>query len=176
MARIRQRGAVAELSQAGMPPAGAKLEISGDVRQGAGMSSSAALEVALTAIIALSDEPAPPALEFARICSRIEANWVGAQTGLLDQLTSLLGQKDQTLFIDFRTLCRGADPRGARRPQDRGRRLRQSRALASSGYNQRRQECDEVCTRLGVTTLRDAQRERVASLPQGNCQMLWIGV
>ena len=100
--RGRGRGAAARRRVA---CAGARLQICGDVPRGAGLSSSAALEVALTlALIALADAPEPDRIELAKLCSRIENEWVGAQTGLLDQLASLLGEEDRALRIDFRSL------------------------------------------------------------------------
>src|SRR5579871_4690447 len=72
------RGACAELAAAGVPLRGARLEIAGDVPRGAGLSSSAALEVALVlALIALGGGPEPPRLDLAVLCSRIENEWVG---------------------------------------------------------------------------------------------------
>jgi galactokinase len=99
------RGAVGELTSAGAELVGARLEISGSVPRGSGLSSSAALEVALClALLAVSDAPVPDRLELARICSRIENEWVGARTGLLDQIASLCGERDRALRIDFRSL------------------------------------------------------------------------
>jgi len=86
------RGAAGELAQAGASLSGASLSISGTVPRGAGLSSSAALEVALVlALLAVTGAPEPDRLELARLCSRIENDWVGAQTGLLDQIASLFG-------------------------------------------------------------------------------------
>ncbi len=86
------RGAAGELDRAGARLRGAELEITGTVPRGAGLSSSAALEVALVlALLAVSGEAEPDRLELARMCSRIENDWVGAQTGLLDQISSLFG-------------------------------------------------------------------------------------
>ena len=74
----------------------------GDVPRGAGLSSSAALEVAVClALIGLSDAPSPDRLALARLCSRVENEWVGARTGLLDQLASLYGERDRAVRIDF---------------------------------------------------------------------------
>ncbi len=99
------RGAAGELERAGVSLVGAELEISGTVPRGAGLSSSAALEVALVlALLWVSDVPEPDRIELARLCSRIENDWVGARTGLLDQIASLCGEADRALQIDFRTL------------------------------------------------------------------------
>ena len=160
------RGAVGELQRAGVDVRGARLHISGGVPQGGGLSSSAALEVALTlALIALGDGPEPDRIELAKICSRIENDWVGAQTGLLDQLASLFGEPDKALRIDFRTLSVEPVPLELGDYQlvtlDSG----ETHSLATSGYNKRREECAEACALLGIDSLRDATAEMAAVLP-----------
>src|SRR4051812_27759220 len=101
------RGTVAELTRAGYTLKPARLEIEGDLPQGSGLSSSAALEAALClALLALAGEPEPDdRRELAKLCSRVENDWVGAQTGLLDHLASLLGAPGCALRIDFATLA-----------------------------------------------------------------------
>jgi galactokinase len=169
------RGAVAELGGAGVPVMAARLEIGGTVPRGAGLSSSAALEVALvlalialsdpSALIALSDASAPDRIELARLCSRVENDWVGARTGLLDQLASLCGRRDRALRIDFRSL--EVEPvalelDGFRLVTlDSG----EHHVHAGSGYNRRRAECAEACERLGVASLRDATLAAADDLP-----------
>jgi len=160
------RGAVAELSRSGVSLTGARLEIQGTVPRGAGLSSSAALEVALTlALIAVADEREPDRIELAKLCSRIENDWVGAQTGLLDQIASLCGEQDHALRIDFRSLQ--VEPVALELGDsklvtlDSG----EHHSNAASGYNQRRAECAEACQRLGIQTLRDATLEMADGLP-----------
>jgi galactokinase len=160
------RGAVGELAAAGVPLRGARLAISGDLPRGAGLSSSAALEVSLAlALIALAGAPAPDRLELAKLCSRIENDWVGARTGLLDQIASLFGEPHRALRIDFRSLevSPVALELGGLRlvTLDSGER----HAHASSGYNRRREECAQACELLGVATLRDATLDAAARLP-----------
>jgi galactokinase len=82
------RGAVAELTAAGHALRPCRLTIESDLARGVGLSSSAALEAALClALLAVAgeDEPADRR-ELAKLCSRVENDWVGAHTGLLDQL------------------------------------------------------------------------------------------
>jgi len=160
------RGAAAELERAGVALRGARLEISGDVPRGGGLSSSAALEVALAlALIALADAEQPDPTELAKICSKVENEWVGARTGLLDQLASLYGETDKALRIDFRSL--DVQPvaleLGGYRlvTLDSGER----HANAASGYNERRAECARACEQLGVSSLRDATLEMADRLP-----------
>jgi galactokinase len=167
-------GAVAELSRAGYPLVGASLEFGGDVPAGGGLSSSAALEVALClALVELGADTRPGAprdpldrTELARLCARVENEWVGARTGMLDQLASLYGATDTALCIDFRTLA--IEPVPLRLGQwklvvlDSGER----HSLVSSGYNERRAECARACELLGVPSLRDADLLAAEGLPE----------
>jgi len=160
------RGAVAELQRAGVALPGVRIEISGTVPQGGGLSSSAALEVALTlALVAISGEEGPGRVELARLCSRIENDWAGAETGLLDQLASLFGQPEQAMKIDFRTLVLTPVPLRLGRHTlvtlDSG----EQHANAGSGYNERRAECASACEQLGIESLRDATLEMAGTLP-----------
>ena len=107
-----------------------------------------------------SASPAPSfdRRELARLCSRVENEWLGAHTGLLDQLASLYGEADTALRIDFSNLDIQPVPLvladGWRLVTlDSG----DPRALAASGYNERRAECARACELLGVESLREAQ-------------------
>ena len=161
------RGAAGELDRAGARLRGAELEISGTVPRGAGLSSSAALEVALVlAMLAVSGEAEPDRIELAKLCSRIENDWVGAQTGLLDQIASLCGRVACALRIDFRSL----DVRLVSLELgdfslvtvDSG----EKHVHAGSGYNERRTECARACSELGISSLRDATLAMAESLPE----------
>jgi galactokinase len=160
------RGTVAELTRAGVPVPGARLQITGNVPRGAGLSSSAAFEIALAmALIAVSDVPGPGRTELAQLCSRVENEWVGARTGLLDQLASLYGEPGHALRIDFRWL----DVRPVELRLD-GHRLvtldsGQHHANAASGYNQRRAECARACELLALDSLREASAPMARELP-----------
>jgi len=177
------RGAVAELGDAGVAPPGASLLIGGDLPRGAGLSSSAALEVALClALLALAGERvealgANPCatgerqrrerrLEIARLCARVENEWVGAQTGLLDQLASLFAQRDSALRIDFQTLDMELVPLRLHDWRlvvlDSGER----HVHAGGGYNDRRAECARACELLGVRLLSEALPEALPALPE----------
>ena len=160
------RGVAAELSRAGYSPPGARLEIGGDLEQGAGLSSSAALEVALCLALADLGSSAPlDRIALARLCARVENDWAGAQTGMLAQLAALDGAPDTAVCIDFRTLQIEEVPlrlEGWRFVLvDSGER----HANASSGYNERRAECARACELMGIDSLRDASAEAVARLP-----------
>ena len=162
------RGMVAELSLAGYALRPCRLTITGDLDQGHGLSSSAALESALSlALLAVAgeDEPADRR-ELAKLCSRVENDWVGAETGLLDQLASLCGEPDAAVRIDFASLEIAPVPLelGDWRlvTLDSG----AAHAHADSGYNDRRRECRAACERLGIETLREATTDDLDRLPE----------
>ncbi|HEX6026832.1 MAG TPA: galactokinase family protein [Solirubrobacter sp.] len=147
------RGMVAELRAAGYDIAPAHLEITGNLPPGSGLSSSAALEAAL-ALALVGDEV--DRVELAKLCSKVENEWVGAETGLLDQFASLLSQHGHVLRIDFRTLEVEPHPLDLGEWQlvtvDSG----AKHSHAGSGYNERRAECRAACEQLKITSLRDA--------------------
>jgi galactokinase len=165
--RAYVRGAAAELERTGVALPGARLEFSGTVPRGSGLSSSAALEVALClALLALSDSPRLDRIELAVLCSRIENDWVGARTGLLDQIASICGEPERALEIDFRSLA----IRSVKLQLD-GYSLvtldsGERHATAESGYNERRAECLRACDALGVESLRDVTLEMTERLPE----------
>jgi galactokinase len=165
------RGTVTELARAGYPLRGAHVDIAGDLPLGGGLSSSAALEVALClALIQLGADGEGEAeldrREIAQLCARVEHRWVGAHTGLLDQLASLYGRPDAASLIDFATLRIEHVPMrlGSWRlaVADSGER----HAHASSPYNQRRAECQRACELLEVASLRDAEAQQLERLPE----------
>ena len=160
------RGAVAELRQAGVELTGARLRITGTVPRGAGLSSSAALEVAtLLALIAVADATELDRTALAKLASRVENEWVGARTGLLDQLASLYGERGRALRIDFRSLEVSPVDLELEAYQlvtlDSG----EHHANAASGYNERRAECLRACELLGIDSLRVATLEQIERLP-----------
>jgi galactokinase len=161
------RGTIAELRAAGIPVPATRIEFSGTVPQGSGLSSSAALETALClALTALAGVDDPDRLELARLSSRVENQWVGARTGLLDQIAALFGREGHGMRIDFRSL--EVEPV----PLDTGDwRLvvldsGAPHSHSESDYNERRQECEQACLALGVETLREATPAAVAELPE----------
>jgi galactokinase len=159
-------GAVAELGALGYELPAARIEITGDLPRGSGLSSSAALELSLClALIELAGAKPPATIELARLGQRIEHDWVGARTGLLDQLASLSGAAGQAVLIDFRSL--ELEPL----PLELGDHTLvtlssgEPHANAASGYNRRREECSEAARRMGVESLRDALVQDLHMLP-----------
>ncbi len=159
-------GAVAELERLGYRLPAARIEITGDLPRGAGMSSSAALELALClALIELAGAQPPSVIDLARLGQRIEHDWVGAQTGLLDQLASLSGAPGHAVLIDFRSLELESLPLELGDHTLVTVSSGEPHANAASGYNRRREECAEAAQRMGVESLRDALIQDLHMLP-----------
>lgn len=137
---------------------GADLLIAGDVPQGAGLSSSAAIEMSVAgALVALAGSPVRPR-ELARVCQRAENLSVGVQCGIMDQLTSGLGQSGHALLIDCRSLVIDPIPLPDRYTVvviD----SKVPRRLADTPYNRRREESAEAAFELGMQSLRDAEMD-----------------
>jgi galactokinase len=165
--RAFARGTVAELRAAGNDLPAATLALRSELPSGAGLSSSAALEVALAlALLALAGAPEPDRVELAKLCSRVENDWVGAETGLLDQLAVLLGEEGSALLLDCRSLAVEPVPlalgRWSLATLDSG----AGHTHSESGYNERREECRRACAELGIDSLRDADPDSAERLPE----------
>ena len=129
----------AELADAGRPPVGMRGELSSDLPRGAGLASSAALEVvvAMGLLAAAGHEMEP--LELAALCRRAEHRASGVPTGIMDQAASLLGRAGCAVLLDCGTLVHHAVPL----PTDRVLLVLDSgirRRLSSSAYAQRTRE------------------------------------
>ena len=157
------RGVAAGLIAAGYPVRGMDAVMSGNVPIGSGLSSSAAMEMAaVQAFMAAGGFTVPPD-QAARIGQTAEHVFVGANTGLMDQLASALGQPDHVLLIDCRDLSFrpvAAPPAATILIADTAVR----RQLAASAYNERRGQCEAAAAAMGVPALRDATAEMLAAV------------
>jgi galactokinase len=159
------RGTVAELRKAGVALVPARIAFGGDVPLGAGLSSSAALEAALClALLGVAGAEEPDRLELAKLCSRVENDWVGAETGLLDQIASLMGVEGHALRIDFATLAIEPVPLDLQGWQLVIAESGAAHSHAESGYNARREECRAAARELGVEHLSAADPDAVERL------------
>ena len=147
-------GVVRELLDAGVPIEGFSARIEGDLPSGCGLSSSAALEVATALLLLkLSGTQLPP-MQLARLCQRAEHRFVGVQSGLLDQITSIFGRADHAVFFD----ARNEEVRPIPFPPDLALIITESgrkRELSDGLYNERREETRAAAQALGVVALRD---------------------
>ena len=98
------RGVAMELQRDGLPLQGADLVIDSDIPIGSGLSSSAALELAVgLAMLALSNQAMPPQ-QLARICQRAEHNFAGVKCGIMDQFSIACARKNHALLLDCQSL------------------------------------------------------------------------
>jgi galactokinase len=136
------------LAQAGKPLSGANLYISGEVPLGAGLSSSAAVEVAIGFALLNQSGLAVDRAELARLCQKAENEFVGARVGIMDQFVSCFGRASHALLLD----CRSLQYEFVKLPPDLQLVICNTMVrheLASGEYNARRAECEE-----GVRILR----------------------
>jgi galactokinase len=149
------RGVVKHLLAHGLPLRGLDLAVSGDVPSGAGLSSSASLEVALIqAFKTLQGLDGLDPTTMALIAQAAENRFVGCNCGIMDQLISARGEAGHALLIDCRTLQARpvALPAGAAVLIVDS---RIQRGLVESEYNTRRLQCEAAAAALGVKALRD---------------------
>ena len=149
------RGVVWALAEQGFRlPEGVNIAISGNVPQGAGLSSSAALEVGVAkALQALFDWPLNET-ELALIAQRAENAFVGCQCGIMDQLASARGVAGHALLID----CRSLETTPIPMPTDLAVLIVHSnvqRGLVGSEYNTRRAQCQTAAAYFHAAALRD---------------------
>ena len=147
-------GVIRQLQLAGYEVRGFDAEVSGDIPVGAGLGSSAALEVAMAGFIMRLHGFRLPPLDVARLCQRAENEFVGVKSGLLDQATSVFGRADQLVFLDFKT----EEIRTLQFPVGFGLVIADpgvKHSLVAGEYNARRRECDAAARSLGVSSLRE---------------------
>ena len=154
-------GVAWSLAEQGLTLTGIDAVMSGNVPRGSGLSSSAALEVA-TAQAFLAASGLLGVLDgatIARVAQRAENVFVGVNCGIMDQFISVLGAENHALLIDCRSLTYELVPMPGEAALVIGN-TRASRSLASSAYNERRQECETGVALLraalpAITALRD---------------------
>jgi galactokinase len=153
-------GVLWSLRQSGVVPPAFAMTLEGDVPLGAGLSSSASIEVAVAfAALALAGK-SMPLTEIALACKRAENGFVGAQSGIMDQYIACCGVKGHALVIDTRDLSSQPEPL----PPDVRLVICNSmvkHSHAGGAYNERRAEVDEGSSALraadpAIHELRDA--------------------
>jgi galactokinase len=140
------RGVVDVFKKSGAAIHGFRAVITGNVPQGAGLSSSAALEVAVGTLLNALGELSLNGKEVALLAQKAENDFVGVKCGIMDQFASALSQADSALMIDCRDLSYASIPLNLSRQSvslvitHTG----VTRGLVSSKYNERRSECEEA--------------------------------
>jgi galactokinase len=159
------RGVKVQMERAGIRCDGVNLLVDGQVPIGAGLSSSAAIEVA-TALAILEIAGAElDSVSIARLCQRAENEFVGARCGIMDQFTSLHGQCGHAILLD----CRSLEYRALPLPADVKLVICNTmvkHSLAAGEYNARRAECEACVHELskvhpGISALRDVSEDDI---------------
>ena len=159
-------GVTRVLADLGRAPVGVALDTRSDVPIGAGLSSSAAFEVACMLALCDAARFVLGGADLARAAQRSEHVATGVPCGIQDQMASVLGRADHAIFLDCRTLAVEHVPV----PEELRVLVVHSgvpRELEQTPYAQRRAESQAVAARLGLPALRDASFDQVRDLPRG---------
>ncbi|MGA2416248.1 MAG: galactokinase [Candidatus Sulfotelmatobacter sp.] len=159
-------GIAVALQQDGQTPPGANLFVQSEIPMGAGLSSSAAIEVASALALLSLNGATLPLPDVARLCQRTENTFIGARVGIMDQFISCLGKAGHALLLD----CRSLDyefipiPEGVRMVICNTMVKHQH---AGGEYNRRREECEEGVRMLSkwypqIHALRDVSVDQLA--------------
>ncbi|HXN54140.1 MAG TPA: galactokinase [Candidatus Acidoferrum sp.] len=154
------------LQEAGYGLRGANIYIAGDVPLGAGLSSSAAVEVSTGYALLSAANHAIDRTKLALLCQRAENEFVGARVGIMDQFVSCHGRAGHALLVD----CRSLEYRSLRLPPKLSLVICNTMVkhkLQAGEYNVRRAECEEAVRKLsaalpGIRSLRDVSLEQLA--------------
>jgi galactokinase len=153
------KGVVWALGQRGIDAPTVEAAVTGDIPRGAGLSSSAAYEVATALVLRALGGFDLPSVEVARLAREAENGFVGVACGIMDQMASTFGEPGRALMLDCRSLAHETAeiPSGLRIVVANS---GVHHELASSEYNRRRAECEEgvrilAALRPGVRALRD---------------------
>lgn len=153
-------GVVHCLREAGYAIGGFEMSVASDLPVGAGLSSSAALEVAtaklLMKLFSLEIEPMP----LAKLCRRAENDFVGVQSGLLDQVSSIFGRRDHAVYLD----CRSEQVENIPLPGHTALLVFHcgiEHRLVGGEYNERRDQCFAAARAMNVPALRDVDEAQL---------------
>jgi len=155
------KGVAWALHDAGYALTGWDGTVTGDVPRGAGLSSSAAIELATARALTYTSGIAWDAPHMARLSQRAENEWVGVKCGIMDQMISAAGEAGHALLIDCRTLETQSVPLPTGTlvvVLDTMTR----RGLVDSAYNERRAQCEAAAAHFGVKALRDVSIKQLS--------------
>lgn len=160
-------GVAEMLARAGAEAGGFEVSYESTLPAGAGLSSSAALEVATAVLLTRLYPFEISPMDLAKLCRRAENEFVGVNCGLLDQASSVFGKKDYLVYLD----CRSESVAAVPFPSHLGLLIINSglkHALTGGEYNERREQCFEAARCMGLPALRDATSAQLeaAEMPE----------
>lgn len=150
------------LQEAGHSLTGGDWAFSSDLPAGAGLSSSAALEVATAQLCVKLFDLKIARIDLAKICRRAENEFVGVQCGLLDQVSSVFGKAGHAVHLD----CRSEEVETIALPAHVSLLVFQcgvEHRLVGGEYNERREQCFAAAAILGVKALRDVSSAQLTA-------------
>jgi len=153
-------GVVGEMIKGGYKISGFKADIGGDVPIGAGLASSAALEISTALFLKKLFKLIINNIKLAKIAQAAEHNYAGVKCGLLDQISSLLSVKDKATLIDFKSL----EVKNISVPHGFDLVIVNSgvkHSLVAGEYNERRQSCESAAKKMGKKSLREVSAEEL---------------
>lgn len=162
------RGVISVLQDSGIQLSGADMIFQGDIPQGAGLSSSAALEVVTAIVLQKLNGFTRSPQELALLCQRAENKFVGMNCGIMDQFISMMGKQNHALLLDCRSLEYRQTPLELGNHQIIICQSGVKHNLVESEYNKRRLECEQGVAILAqkhpdIKALRDATLEQAAA-------------
>lgn len=167
------RGMAWAMRRQSIPLQGADMAIAGNVPLGAGLSSSAALAVAVGhAFGVLMGDKVPRGLQLARMAQAAENEFVGCQCGIMDQMISACAPPDHALLID----CQTMESQAVAVPDGVSIMIVHSqvkRGLVESQYNERRRQCEAAARHFGLGSLRELTLEHLQDRPSGLNDTAW---
>ena len=165
------RGVAAALMQQGLELRGANLYIAADVPIGAGLGSSAALEVSLAqSMLHISGyTDTLSALKLAQVCQMAENVYAGSPCGIMDQMVCITGKREQAVFLDCRELQIELLPLPAKHCCIMIFNSMVRHEVGGGEYGKRRKQCEQACTAIAqkypqVKALRDVSRDILAEV------------
>lgn len=148
------QGVANELIKAGFEINGFDGIITGNVPRGAGLSSSAAVELATAKAFSVASGFEWDAVQMAKLSQKAENEWVGVNSGIMDQMASAVCKEGYALFLD----CRSLEFQHVPLPKNLSVAILDTstrRGLVESAYNERRSQCEEAARWFGAQALRD---------------------
>jgi galactokinase len=148
------------MTEAGLEPRGFRGVLASDLPQGAGLSSSAALEVVSAWALSGGERPTVDPMRLVHLVQRGENGFIGLNNGIMDQFASIFGEAGRALLLDCRTLEHRSIPMADDDLALVACHSGSPRRLESSAYNERRSQCEAAVAVIaetvpGVTSLRD---------------------